>query len=98
MPTRRKNRPTVTPVTLATLTIPAKLDMMSGANRSGHFATEASTLDCYSQVRDEMIAAWPDTFRDFYAEKLYQLALANPDADVEKLGAKLRRAHPRISR
>ena len=108
MPTRRPAQTTDgsdrrgTSPTLLDLSIPMKLDFMSGwhpprtefaASRS-NFGSYGEYLALYRQVRVQVMERWPDYAR-FFAEKLHQQAAANPQADVEKLGAKL---HDRLQR
>jgi hypothetical protein len=98
---KRLRRPTSP--TLLGLSIRTKLDFMSGIALPPRTAFEASRstfqsyreyLDLYRQVRVQVMERWPDYAR-FFAEKLYQQAVAQPQADVEKLGAKL---HDRLQR
>jgi len=86
-----------------TVSIPQMLDLMAGwSPPEGEFERSrtawrsyADFLRVYTDARATMIAKWPDRAAGWFAEKLYQQALAQPQADVEVLGRKL---HDRLQR
>jgi len=56
------------------------------------FPTYAAMLLRYADCRDDLRERWPDRVPEYFAERLRDAMIADPSADVERVG--LRLAHP----
>jgi len=56
------------------------------------FESYAAMLARYADCRDDLRERWPDRVPTYFAERLRDAMIADPSADVERVGLKL--AHP----